>query len=288
MIIKKTQVLLILFILISIVGFGQGWNQKKGEGYFQLSGTTLKSGQYFNDTKKIDIKPSSFSASSIALYGEYGFSDKLMGIIYLPFISNIYHNGSNHVIDDLSVKDVLPNQDIKRKGFGEMELGVAYAIQKDKPLVLNIYAFASMPLDGFDNSNTLQITDNEPTQILKLGWGYGGFYPLYLNGSVGFKNRNLGFSDAIVHSWAIGVKIKKSLILSIKVFGEHSLNNGPNDERKLFSMYSNNVGYLAYGPEIAYEHKEKIGAYFSVRSGTMARNVLGAGSVEGGIFFKLK
>ncbi len=274
----KNILIIISIITLSFPSFGQGWNQKKGEGYFQLNELILTSSEYYNGTVKT-MTPGTYNTLTTSLYGEYGLTDKFMLIGYIPFVSNSYE-------DKMTMGGIDAKQ--SKTGLGEVEIGAAYGIITDKNFVMNVYANASFPIDSKATSLGVRISDSEPTQKLRLAWGYGGFYPIYMNGYFGIENRTNGFSDSFVQSWAIGYKIKEKFIIAAKYFSQHSFFNGKADEAYLFNMYANNQEYWAVGPEFIYEHKEKYGYYIGFRGGSMARNIIASSSVKFGFYYKLK
>lgn len=272
-----------LFTILSIsfvsFGFSQGWNQKKGEGYFQLSEKIYSTNMFFDDNSEQLELGGSMSSMTTDLYAEYGFSDKLMGIAKIPLVYNAFNS-------DDEIFNSTNESELSKFGLGEVELGLAYAIQRDKDLVLNIYAFQTIAAGAEETETGIRTSDNEGTQKVILGIGYSGFYPLYMNGSLGYTNRNNGYSDAIEFSLGAGYKFDFGLIISLKVFGQSSLENGDDEIKNLW--YANNIGYIAYGPELIYELKEKAGLFFNFMTGAGPRNVFAAGSISFGAYLKLK
>ena len=80
------------FLLFSqTVLAGGGWTLPKGEGFFKLGQTAIRSGSFFDGAGgKQDIFTTSVYITS--LYGEYGFNDRLTGIAYAPLLTRLTVN----------------------------------------------------------------------------------------------------------------------------------------------------------------------------------------------------
>ena len=85
------NILLLSLFIISASFAGGPWPQKKGQGYYKLSEWWLTYNKHYTDTGETDpnITTGIFNTS---LYAEYGFTDRLTGIVYAPLFSRNYHN----------------------------------------------------------------------------------------------------------------------------------------------------------------------------------------------------
>ena len=280
---RKLSIVLVLFTGVQML-YAQGWNQKKGEGYFQLGERYLSSPRLFFEKERV-VTNENLTSLTTEIYGEYGLSDKLMLIAYVPVISN-------RIDIDESMR-VIPNEiDVDNEnslfGLGEIQFGGAYSLVDKNSFVMNVYGLLSFPTMSKETYFGLRTSDEEASQQVKVGIGYGGFYPIYTNASLGFHNRNKNYSDAFIYSYAVGVRFFKDFIISIKVFGQHSIENGSSSAKNDLVLYANNAEYIAYGPELIYEYKEQIGVFASFMAGTSARNVQGAPTTNFGLYYKLK
>ena len=91
---KRLCFLIFISFLFSFSAFaGGGWPQPKGHGFFKFSQWWLISDQHFTDTGLLDpnVTQGIFTTS---IYAEYGFTDRLTGILYFPLFSRTYFNNT--------------------------------------------------------------------------------------------------------------------------------------------------------------------------------------------------
>ncbi len=242
-----------------IVGFvvmaagGGGWPQPKGKGYFKLFEWWMVSDQHYTDAGLLDpnITTGFFST---AVYGEYGFTDRITAILYAPLFVRTY---TNNQISMTTGDLILAGEAIN--GIGDMDISIKYGLTPGRKISTTATLTLGLPF-GQSSGGTqgnLQIGDGEFNQILTFDAGTGwilGQNPMYGNVSVGFNNRTNGFSD----EWRIGVEMgiqlfekKLWMIGRIKVL-ESLKNEPPAGLQNNTSLFANNTEFTAYELEASY------------------------------------
>ena len=86
MIVMRTFLIIITSFLICTqqAVAGDGWPQKKAEGYFKLSQYWVIADSHYTNTG--DIDPNATRGTFVtSLYGEYGITDRWTATLYFPF-----------------------------------------------------------------------------------------------------------------------------------------------------------------------------------------------------------
>ena len=124
---NKFLVLIFMLLIFNPSFAGGGWPQPKKQGYFKLSQNFIRSPYYFNpDGEIIDITTISLYTSS--LYGEYGITNRLTGILYFPFF---VRNTLNEVQYNQTGK-VEPGDSFN--SVGDTDISFKYGIIMNKPV----------------------------------------------------------------------------------------------------------------------------------------------------------
>lgn len=278
---KKILFTLISLSLVTLSFAGGGWVHSKGKGYFQIGQQFLVSNQLFDDDgKKSEISTTGTYTSSF--YGELGLGKKLELDLYLPFL---VQNTVNHQIEKTLKDTIVPGE--SSTFIGDPNISLKYGIIQGKPVVLSASLTLGIPLGTLDEDSNIPLPtgDGELNQMLMLEAGYAvsNFY-FVLGG--GFNNRLKGFSDEIRFHGEAGYK-KGKFLASIKFFGVNSLKNG-DGEGNANGLFSNNISYFSFGPQIAFYATEKIGILGNMLAGSGGTNVLAAPSYTVGVFLDLK
>ena len=195
-----------LLLVTNLLFAGGGWPQPKNHGYFKLSQWWVISNQHFTDTGMIDpnVTTGTFNTS---IYAEYGFTDRLTGIVYFPFFSRVY---SNNIVSGTTGKIIVPGDAIN--SIGDTDISLKYGLIINKPVVLSATLSLGLPFgeSAGGSQGNLQTGDGEFNQMLTFDAGTGfniGKVSAYSNAYFGFNQRNGGYSD----EWRFGIEAGATL-----------------------------------------------------------------------------
>lgn len=276
-----TSGLLLFLIALLLVPPVQadGWPQRRRHGYFKLGFRTFRAANYYEPNGNRIAIPT-VSDYVISLYGEYGITDRLTGIAYLPFFERITRNeqvgrSSGFVFTEGSaVTDIA-----------DAVVGVRFGLLTNGPTVLSAGLKLGLPLGDAEEPTGLNTGDGELNQLLTLEAGHS-FYPIpaYALATVGFNQRVKGYSDEFVYHLEAGYTVANALTIIGRVRGVEPFRNGDDAVGSQSGFYGNNQRYMAYGMELAYTHRSGLGLSAGVEGATRAQNVLSAAAFSFGIF----
>ena len=259
------------------------WTKKQGEGFFKLSEMIIVSDQFYSPEGSIqDIKTAGVYITG--LYGEYGLTDRLNVVGFVPFfVRNTIHEQEFAISPNNEPGD-------ESNSFGDVDLGFNYGIKQDGPFVLSASLLFGIPSGETSGGNTeiLQSGDGEFNQLIRLHAGYS-FYPapFYATTSVGFNNRTNGFSDEFRFSLEFGAAIKQNLFAALKFGILESFNNGDATASQT-GIFSNNTEYVTFGPEVNYFIGKGFGVSASVFGAFSGQNILASPAFTLGLVYDLK
>ena len=263
---KYISLLLLVLFFTQVLVAGGGWPQPKGSGYFKLFQWWVVSDQHFTDNGQIDPNVTS-GIFNTGIYGEYGFTDRLTGVAYLPFFSRAYFNNT---VSGTTGEVITPGESIN--SFGDAQLGLKYGLITKGPIAFSATAKFGLPLgnDQGGSMGNLQTGDGEFNQSLQIDAGKGfkvGKTNAYANAYIGYNNRSNGFSDEILYGFETGGTFFKNKIFAVARFvGVKSTNNGTsNTGENSTSIFANNSEHLSFIPEVAYNFNDKWGVSASIR-----------------------
>lgn len=281
---SKSVVTLLVTMLAASSAYAQGaWTKEKGKAFFKLSETIIVSDDFYTPEGTIqEIKTAGVFISSI--YGEYGLTDKLTAVAYVPFFFRNTINEQNFAISTNTESGDESNS------FGDFNVGLQYSLFKKGPFVLSTSALLGVPTgetSGGD-SEILQSGDGEFNQLLRIHGGYS-FYPapIYAAGYIGVNNRTRDFSDEFHFGIEAGAVIKESFFVAMKMGMIESFRNGEAASSQT-GIFSNNLEFISIGPEIAYLFENGLGISGSVFGAFSGQNILASPSYSIGITFELK
>lgn len=286
------RILIIIAILFTSLAIfaGGGWPQPKGKGYFKLSEWWLISDQHYTDSGIIDpnITTGIFNTS---IYAEYGFTDRLTGVLYFPFFSRTYNNNivsgtTGEILQEGEAVNSVGDTDISLK-YGITRPGAGLAVAATLTLGLPVGEASGGSLGN------LQTGDGEFNQMIALDAGTGwqmGTIPFYTNVSAGFNNRTNDFSDEVRYSWELGAHLfNRKLWVIGRLSGVESLKNGIASSAlsNATSIFANNAEYTSYGIELAYNIGEKWGVSIGTAGAFRGEIIFANPSYTVGIFANL-
>ncbi|HMR90438.1 MAG TPA: hypothetical protein PKD51_19890 [Saprospiraceae bacterium] len=252
---------------------GQAWTKEKGKSFLKLDFTTITGNQLFNDKAEV-VDFQDYSFNTVSFYGEYGITNKLTAVGYIPLLQ------SN------SIKASALGPEASNASFGDVDLGFRYAISKEKfPLTLTV--MLGIPSGDNKDSNELYTGDGEFNQIVKLasGLGKGNWW---LQGGVGFNNRSKDYSDEFRFDAEFGYKFMQSKLLAmLKFSGVSPMDNGTAPLNRT-GLFSNNVSYFSPAIELMYYISPKYGlALRGAGASPSSRNVQATPSLSLAFFADL-
>lgn len=261
---------------------GGGWVWGKNKGYIKVAQNMIRSPYFFARDGSIEDIPTT-SLFTTSLYGEFGLSDKLSVIAYIPFF---VRSTKNERIYNQS-KIVEPGQEIN--SFGDTDISLKYGFFQDKPIVLAASLTFGIPF-GFSDvreDKILQTGDGEFNQLIKLAASHS-FYPkpFYMTTFLGFNNRTNGFSDEFHFGGEIGWTPGKFAVI-MKIYSLNSLYNGDGFSTNANGVFANNTEYFSYTPELIYQINNKMGVSASAGLALSGKRILAAPNFGVGAFIKL-
>ncbi len=278
----------IAILLISNIAQGQ-WTKKKGKGYYKLSAWSLTSDQHYTDTGAIDPNATR-GYFNLNFYGEYGITDKLDVIAYIPFFSRTYQNEqvSGTTGQVLQEGEAL-------NGIGDSDIAVRYGILNTGKLALSGTLKFGLPIgdDSGGSDGSFQTGDGEFNQLAQLDFGipfkvkdlnaYGKTY-------LGYNNRTQGFSDELHFGAEAGISFLKSKLWVIgRLNAVQSLQNGDlSAQNTQGSIFANNIEYTSVAGEVAYYLTKKLGVSFTFASTIDGRIIYASPTYSGGVFLDIK
>jgi protein XagA len=269
------------FLLLSItpsVLTAQAWTKNKGEGFYKLDFTMIKATDVF-DTKGDVVPFRTLGNYTTSFYGEYGITNKITAIAYVPFfVRNVVNETKGAQTGNIIEKGIENN------GFGDMDLGLRFALPI-KNIAVSANLLLGLPTGDAKQADALFTGDGEFNQMLKIAIGTGK-KRWWTQGALGFNNRTKGFSDEFRYDFEFGYKFFNDRLLAIlKLNGIESFNNGTVKEANT-GLFSNNVEYAGFGPEFLYyaNVKKTIGVSARLAGAFKGQNVLAAPSLSFGVF----
>jgi hypothetical protein len=280
---KHLILILIYFTVASIAIAGGGWPQPKNKGYFKLSQSYILSSRIFDGNGNvIDLTPS-YGYFATSFYGEYGFTDRLTGIIYMPFFARATKTELQY-----NQPGVPTEPGAALNSFGDTDIAIKYGLLVNKPIVVSATILFGLPFgdNGATNANALQTGDGEFNQMLRVDASHS-FYPkkFYVSAYAAFNNRTKGFSDEVRFGAEIGWTLKKFIPI-LKVSTVHSLFNGDVGVVQN-GVFSNNIEYISPALELNYQLTEKVGISGSMATALAASNILASPNFGLGVYLKL-
>lgn len=290
---KKYIILIACSLLVlSSAKAGGPWPQPKGKAYIKISEWWIISKQHFTGTGKIDPNVTS-GIFNTALYAEYGFTNRLTGIVYAPLFSRNYVNN----VRSATTQQIIESGEAVN-GFGDMDLGIKYGLTKPGAKVpISATLFLGIPTgkSAAGTGGRLQTGDGEFNQMIQIDAGTG--FPLgkkkkvnsYVSGYIGFNHRTKQFSEEFRYGLEYGVGfMNNKLWLAAKLNAIESFKNGATaEDTTSTSLFANNTEYVSYSLEAAYYITKKLGVSVGYASAFRGEIIAAAPSYSVGVFLDL-
>jgi protein XagA len=259
----------------------QAWTKSKGTGFYKLDFTRIKSNKVF-DTQGEIATFRTLGNYTTSFYGEYGISNKLTVVGYVPFFIRNVVNETKGIQTGRILEPSIVNNN-----FGDIDLGFRYALST-KGVTISANLLLGIPTGDAKQTDGLFTGDGEFNQMLKIAVGTGA-KRWWTQAALGFNNRTKGFSDEFRYDFEFGYKFFNDRLLAIiKLNGIESLENGSVLAANT-GLFSNNVEFLGFGPEILYfaNAKKTIGLSARLAGSLKGQNVLTGPSMSFGVFTQL-
>jgi len=272
-------------LMISLAAFaGGGWPQKKGFGYFKINQYFLQADKYFNpEGNKIDVLPQ-IGYYSTSFYGEYGISDRITAIAFVPFFNRL-------TLNRLVKLDGTQTSGDQLNGLGDADFALKYGLKE-----FNNFSFAGSLTLGIPlgdpsggETGTLQSGDGEFNQMISLDVGFSNLnFPFYANTTLAFNNRTQNLSDEIRFALEAGTNISKKMLLILRLQNVNSLRNGDQSTSSVQGLFSNNIEYTLVSPEINWSFTDTWGMSASLAYPLNGSQVLGNTAWNFGFYYQLR
>lgn len=280
-------VIILAFSLSNLAYAGGGWTQPKGGIYLKLSEWWIISNQHYTDAGLIDPNTTSGIFNS-SLYGEYGISDRLTAIAYVPFFSRSY---MNNVVSGTTGEILVPGEAIN--SFGDTNLSIKYALNKKGQIRTAATLTLGLPLGNSagGSQKNLQTGDGEFNQLLQFD-ASSAFQikntSIYGTATLGINNRTKGFSDEFRYGVEVGAGFKNKFWLIGRITGVESLQNGTlSSEVNSTSIFANNSEFTSYSIEAAVYLTKQFGVSASYASAFRGQIIFANPSYSVGVFLDL-
>lgn len=286
---KRLLIALALVGVLSTARAGGPWPQLAGGGYFKLSEWWTVFDQHFTDLGLLDpnVTTGVFVSS---LYSEYGFSDRLTGVVYFPFFIRNY---TNNLRSATTGELLTPGEAINAPG--DIDLAARYTFTKPGarlPLAATLTLGLPSGKVGGGSLGNLQTGDGEFNQQFQLEVGQGypllGRHQLYWSAWAGVNNRTRGYSDEFRYQLEMGVGLAQGrLWLTNRLTAVHSFQNGlaPADAAVSVGIFANNTEWVSHSLEVSGKLTARLGLSAGVATAFRGANVAAAPSFTVGVFW---
>ena len=265
------------------------WTKGKGKGYYKLSAWYLEADEQF--TKSGEKFPfTTRGVFNVNVYGEYGITDKLDAIAYVPFFTRSFQN--NTVSE---TRGNVTNEGADLNSIGDIDVGLRYGLFKNDKIAISTTLKLGLPsgdTSGGTRTAVLQNGDGEFNQQLQLDLGIPfklGNVGAYGKTHLAYNHRTEGFSDEFYYGGEVGLNLLKKFWLIGRLNILDSTKNGSLEDggSNGGSIFANNIEFTSLGVEAAYYITKKIGVSFTYTSAVSGRIVAAAPSYSGGVFLEL-
>jgi hypothetical protein len=278
---KKLILLLVLACVFSSASAGGGWTYVKGKGFLKLGQNAIYSSQFFNpDGQLIDITTIGYYATS--LYAEYGLTDRISAIAYVPFFARNTLNKTRFRFSGMEI----PGDDLN--SIGDIDLSLQYGFYKSDTWVASVRVLFGLPSGEVSGGETgiLQSGDGEFNQMIRFDVSRPVSQNAWVSVYAGLNNRTNDFSDEYRLGAEIGTRFLSNFLAIAKVDVVQSFFNGDADPSQGGTIFSNNTEFISPSLELAYELNNRIGFSLSAAGAFAGKNILAAPNYGVGVYKK--
>jgi hypothetical protein len=278
---KKIVLAVLISLTFSFAYAGGGWTSGKGKGYFKLGQSMIIADHYFTPAGDVIMIPT-ISQYVTFIYGEYGLTDRLDVVTYMPFFNRVTLNQLN----DINGQIITPGDQLN--SFGDTDITLKYGLLSGKPTVLSASLTFGLPIGiaGGGESGTLQTGDGEFNQMLRVDVSRS-FNKFYGSAYLGYNHRTNNFNDEIRYGVEGGLSAAKWYFI-LRLFGIKPIENEDFVETgQINGIFGNNIEYLSFTPEVIYSFSDRFGASAAFGGAFYAKRILAAPNLTFGVFLKL-
>ncbi len=283
------SVFVLMLFSVNLAQAGGPWPQPKGKGYFKLSEWWVVFDQHYTDSGKLDPNATT-GVFNTSFYGEYGFTNRLTGIINAPLFSRNY---MNNIRSNTTQEIIVQGEAIN--SIGDIDLGLKFGLTKrDAAVPISVSVLLGIPTGKKVGGtlNNLQTGDGEFNQFVKIDAGSGfsiGKTSAYISGYLGLNNRSKEFSEELRLGAEFGVGLMdKKLWLVSKLDVSESFKNGANAETiTSTSLFANNSEFASLTLEANFYVAKRLGFSASVASAFRGEIIAAAPSFSIGVFYDM-
>ncbi len=270
-----TSVLISLFPVV-MSARADGWTQPKGVGFYQVRLELLRTRSYFEPNGNRLTVPT-IASYRTSFYGEYGVTNRVTAIAYLPFERLTL----NRQVGRVSGVEIDGGDAVT--GLADAVLGIRGLLYSAGRTVVSASLSAGVPLGEAEQSSGLYTGDGEFNQQLAVELGQGFSKAGYVVASLGYNNRTQGFSDELAYRLEVGSPLVGPVSGALRVGGVEPMRNG---DAVLAGrgLRGNDQRMTRYGAELRLAISPVAGIALSAERATRVQNGLG-GTVFGTALF---
>lgn len=259
---------------------GGGWTPPRGSGFFKLGQNSIIANRFYQpDGTLVDIRTVSLFTTSV--YGEYGFTDRLAGIVYAP----LFVRSTLNKVEYTSGRPTDPGDFVN--SIGDVDVGLKYGIVKNGPVAVSIGLTLGLPLGETAGGDTglLQTGDGEFNQLLTIE-ASRSFGDLYATALLGLNNRTNNFSEEFRYGLEVGYTFGGKLLTQLRLYGVESFKNGTDAGGTGNAIFANDTEFLSLTPEVAYALTDRLGMTASVGLALRGEKILADPNYGIGVYLK--
>ena len=277
---KRTVLSLIASLAVTTAFAGGGWPQPRGTGFFKLGQNSIIADSFFQPNGDI-TSIRTISLFTTSFYVEYGLTDRLTTVAYIPFFVRSTLNREEFTSGRAPVPGDFVNS------FGDTNLGVKYGLVTDGPVVVSVGLTLGVPLGTTAGGETgiLQTGDGEFNQLVTVE-ASRSFGALYATALLGFNNRTENFSEELRYGLEVGYTFAEKLLVQLRMFGIDSFENGDARGGGANSIFANDTEFLSLTPEVAYNITDQWGVSVSMGTALSGKRILADPNYGMGVYFK--
>ncbi len=269
--VKSILLLMVLFLNGTPTQAQQVWTRQKGEYYSQIGFTLYRYTALLKTYDELVQLDKQLVQNSIQGYFEYGIMDNLMVTAIVPFTlakSTATSNAPPSGVTDGALS-----------AFSNVQIGLTYALYKNRGFVFSAKLNAALPTATYQNSTGLRSGEDalalEPSAL--VGYSNATFFTSV---EVGFAYRTNQYSSQTLGAFQIGKQLgpQKKVLLIFNTNLRLSNKNGSYDDKNstFTAAYLNNLTYLAPGIKFGYRLTSLVTGWVNVRAALPPTQNIGA------------